>query len=139
MKTMLQRRMALVVALLSLGALGLLGLIPQGREPMAGLSLLRLGLALLAILALIRAAVPLLQGMGSRAGRKQARLRTGSVISLGGRQKVAILLVDDRELLVGFGGEQITLLAELGDPSQDSARERSPGEFRERLERISQA
>ncbi len=139
MKELLKGRSAIVVAALSLGMLGLLGLIPQGEEPMAGLSLLRMGLALLAILALIRAAVPLLQGMGRQPGRKQARLRSESMLNLGGRQKVAIVSVDGREFLVGLGGDRVTLLAELDELEEALPQGNSGAEFLERLDRIAKA
>jgi flagellar biogenesis protein FliO len=136
MKDILKGRSSLIVGALSLGMLGLLGLIPNGGEPMAGLSLIRLGLALLAILSLIRAAVPLLQGMGHKPGRKQARLRTESVLSLGGRQKVAIIVVDEREMLVGLGGDRVTLLTELQSDEEFRKDELVSSDFREQLERV---
>ncbi len=139
MKEMLKGRGALVLAVLSLGMLGLLSLVPQGEEPMAGLSLMRMGLALLAILSLIRAAVPLLQGMGRQPGHKQARLRTESMLNLGGRQKVAIVSVDGREFLVGLGGDRVTLLAELDEDAQTSSSESSGVDFLERMDRIAKA
>ncbi len=132
-------RGSLVVALLSLGMLGLLGLIPQGEEAMAGLSLMRMGLALIAILALIRAAVPLLQGLNKQPGRKQARLRNESMLSLGGRLKVAIISVDGREFLVGLSGDRVSLLSELDDLSQEALRGDDGTEFLERLEKIAKA
>ncbi len=132
-------RSALLVAILSLGMLGLLGLIPEGEEPMAGLSLMRMGLALIAILALIRAAVPLLQGLNKQTGRKQARLRNESMLSLGGRLKVAIISVDGREFLVGIGGDRVTLLSELDDMSQEALQGDGGAEFLERLEKIAKA
>ena len=132
-------RSALLVAILSLGMLGLLGLIPKGEEPMAGLSLMRMGLALIAILALIRAAVPLLQGLNKQPGRKQARLRNESMLSLGGRLKVAIISVDGREFLVGIGGDRVTLLSELDDMSQETLQGDGGAEFLERLEKIAKA
>jgi len=119
--------------------LGLLGLIPQGEEAMAGLSLMRMGLALIAILALIRAAVPLLQGLNKQPGRKQARLRNESMLSLGGRLKVAIISVDGREVLVGLSGDRVSLLSELDDLSQEALRGDDGTEFLERLEKIAKA
>ncbi|MBC8367829.1 flagellar biosynthetic protein FliO [bacterium] len=139
MQNLFKGRTALVVALLSLGMLGLLGLIPKGEEPMAGLSLLRMGLALIAILALIRVAVPLLQGLNKQPGRKQARLRNESMLNLGGRLKVAIISVDGREFLVGIGGDRVTLLSELDDLSQEPFQGEGGTEFLERLEKIAKA
>jgi flagellar biogenesis protein FliO len=139
MMDLFKGRSALLVAILSLGMLGLLGLIPKGEEPMAGLSLMRMGLALIAILALIRAAVPLLQGLNKQPGRKQARLRNESMLSLGGRLKVAIISVDGREFLVGIGGDRVTLLSELDDMSQETLQGDGGAEFLERLEKIAKA
>ena len=114
MKRILGERTSLAVAAGALALLGLLSLMPHGEEPLEGLSLLRLLLALTAILALIRAAVPALKKFSGARPGAGARMKVQEMVGLGGRHRAALLRVDDREFLVGLGNDGPRLLADLG-------------------------
>jgi len=136
MRNLMTKSPALWISIFSLAAIGLLGLIPQGEQPMAGLSLIRLGLALVAILSLIRVLVPVLQGLNKSVGRQSGRIKLEAALGLGGKQKAAILSVDGREFLIAYGQERITLLAELGEDAVNSEEGLSDEEARKLTSRL---
>jgi len=104
-----------VISGLALGCLGLLSLIPEAGGESGSFVMLRLSLALVAIVALALAAIPFLKRVpvGSQGGRR--RLRCVEQLSLGSRQRIALISVDDRELLVSLQADGCRLLSDLGE------------------------
>jgi len=134
MKRFLGERTSLAVAAGALALLGLLSLLPRGEEPMEGLALLRLLLALTAILGLIRAAVPALKKFSGGRPGAGGRMKVQEMVGLGGRHRAALLRVDEREFLVGMGSDGIRLLADLGE--REAGESAEPAEpFRSLLRR----
>ena len=134
MKKFIGDRLSLVIAAGSLALLGLLSLIPSGDEPLEGLALIRLLLALTAILALIRIAIPALRKIGGARAGARNRMKVLEMVNLGGRHRAALLSVDGREFLVGMGNDGIRLLAALGEREGEEA-EGDHEEFRTLLRR----
>ncbi len=107
-------RHPLAIAAFALGGLGLLALLPEGTNPSGTLVLVRLSLALLAIVALAFAAIPFLKRVPGATRSERRRLQCSEQLSLGARQRVALISVDERELLVSLNAEGCRLLVDLG-------------------------
>jgi flagellar biogenesis protein FliO len=115
----------LVLGAAALGLLGLTGLMPETGRQAGSFALLRLGLAMAGIMALVLGAVPALRRLplGPRGG--QGRLRCVEQLVLDGRHRLALISVDGRELLVGLQADGFVLLRDLG---ADAAADRASGE-----------
>ncbi len=121
-------RNPLVLAGLALGMLGLLTLLPAGEGTDTGLALLRMGLALTAILALAIAAVPALRRLPASGRRRASRLRCEEQLALDGRHRLALVSVDGRELLLGLPPDGFVLLADLRAGSGNEAQPAASGD-----------
>ena len=106
----------LVMAGLALGLLGLTTLLPDSTgqsEGIATFSLMRLALALVAILGLALGLVPLLRRI-PQAGRKGGgRIRCQEQLALDPKHRLALISVDGRELLLGLQSDGFVMLADL--------------------------
>lgn len=77
-------------------------------------------LLVLGLLALLLFALKRMQGMSLAAGG-QRQIQQLESLSAGARQKIVLLRVKDREILVGVSATQITALAEWTDPVSGTA------------------
>lgn len=113
MKALNWLRHPLGIAFASLGLLGLISLLPRTEETGGSLSLIRLVLALVAILALAQAALPLLRRMPAGRRGKSRRLHCEEILALDSRHRLALVSVDGRELLLSLQSDGTTLLSGL--------------------------
>jgi flagellar biogenesis protein FliO len=102
-----------VISGLALGGLGLLSLLPETGGESGSFVMLRLSLALIAIVALALAAIPFLKKVPVGSHGERRRLRCVEQLSLGSRQRIALIAVDDRELLVSLQTDGCRLLSDL--------------------------
>ncbi len=114
MKLIQALRHPFVIAGCALGLLGLLSLLPAESSLSGSLPLIRLGLALAAILALAQILVPMLRRLPAGATRKSRRLHCEETLSLDSRHRIALVSVDGRELLLSLQTEGSRLLVDLG-------------------------
>ncbi len=119
-------RHPIVIAGCALGLLGLLGLLPAGSTLSGALPLIRLGLALVAILALAQFMVPLLRRLPGGATRKSRRLCCEETLSLDSRHRLALVSVDGRELLLSLQSDGSRLLVDLADGPTRTGQDQQP-------------
>lgn len=108
-----------VVAAIAFTLLGLLSLMPGEDSTGPGLPLLRLGLALLGILAIAVAVVPALKRLPSGARRNGGRIRCEEQLALDAKHRLALVSVDGHTILLGMNPDGITLLKDLGEPCSE--------------------
>ena len=106
-------RHPLVIAGLALGGLGLLSLLPEGGSEGASFVLVRISLALTAIIALALAAIPILRRVPVGGRGMARRLQCLEQLSLDQRHRIALVSVDGRELLISLQSDGCRLLADL--------------------------
>ena len=109
-----------VISGLALGCLGLLSLLPEAGGESGSFVMLRLSLALIAIVALALAAIPFLKRVPVGSHGERRRLRCIEQLSLGSRQRIALIAVDDRELLVSLQTDGCRLLSDLGEAAAET-------------------
>jgi flagellar biogenesis protein FliO len=94
-----------------------------------------LGLILL-VAGLVRRYMPGLgqmQGGGLMPGRRQRLVQVVEVTALDRQHRVAVIQVEGRRLLVGFGGGQVSAVADL---DADIPADSEPGSMESRLEAV---
>ncbi len=107
-------RHPIIVAVCAFAALGLVGLMPADPEGGGTLPILRMTLALVGILALAQAAVPMLKRLPGGARGEGRRLRCDETLSIDSRHRLALVSVDGRELLLSLQTDGTRLIADLG-------------------------
>lgn len=90
-------------------------LVPQSEA--GAPSLLRIGAALLAVVALLLGVQAILKRTALARGAGDLRIETRLPVAKGGH--VAVVRVDGRRLLVGITASTINLISELGDGGED--------------------
>lgn len=116
----------LVLAAAAFAGVGLLALLPAPEAAATGLSLLRLAFALVGILALALGAVPWLRRLPVARGGQSRRLHCEELLGLDGRHRIALLRIDERELLVSLQADGTRLLLDLGAPAPAAATAQDP-------------
>lgn len=116
-------RHPLFIATAAFLLLGLVGLMPADPEGGGTLPILRMTLALVGILALVQAAVPLLKRLPSGSRGESRRLRCDETLSLDSRHRLALVSVDGRELLLSLQADGTRLIADLGKDSSGAGEE----------------
>jgi flagellar biosynthetic protein FliO len=114
-----------VIALSSLASTHALAAESADASPSLSAELVSLMLPLLLVVATLLAAFYLLRrrfGLATREGP----LRVAQVIAVGPRERIVLLDLDDRQLLVGVTSAQITRLATLASRARDED-EHDPG------------
>ncbi len=79
-------------------------------------ALLRVGLGLLAVLAVILALGWIMRRMGTMSGGLGGRLRVLGAVSLGSRERAVLVQVGDEQLLIGVSPGQVRTLHKLPQP-----------------------
>jgi flagellar biosynthetic protein FliO len=111
--------LAHVIALSSLASTHALAAESADASPSLSAELVSLMLPLLLVVATLLAAFYLLRrrfGLATREGP----LRVAQVIAVGPRERIVLLDLDDRQLLVGITSAQITRLATLASRARDA-------------------
>jgi flagellar protein FliO/FliZ len=104
----------------------------QTASPLSIGSLTQLTLSLIAIVALIFALGWLLKRFKLTAPRASADMNVIDELSLGPRERIALVRVGDAQVLIGIGAAGIVALTPLAQPIAISAQARTPA-FAERL------
>lgn len=91
---------------------------PLQVEPLAAGSLAKLGLGLLAVVALIVALSWAMRRMGGMAGTTAGSLRILGGLSMGTRERVVLIQVGDTQLLLGVAPGRVQTLHVLEQPIQ---------------------
>ncbi len=96
--------------------------ISVGGDAMVGMATLgKTAAALALVLLIIFAASALLKRLQHRRQPAGGRLRVVSATAVGPRERVVIVQVEERWLVLGVGGGQINKLHELAAPTQETA------------------
>ncbi|MCP4548761.1 MAG: flagellar biosynthetic protein FliO [bacterium] len=102
----------------SLGLLGLMSLAPAGEvgggEGVPGVPMVRLALALIAIVSLAIGVVPTLKRLPAAGSRRRNRMTCIEQLNLGAKHRIALVSVDDREILLGLQSDGLVLLKDIG-------------------------
>lgn len=109
-------RHPMAIAAGAFALLGTLSLLPATKVTDGSLPLARLALALIGILALAQAMIPLLRRMPGRGKGENRRLRCEEILALDSRHRLALVRVDGQELLLSLQADGSTLLSELKKP-----------------------
>lgn len=106
------------------GSLDALG---NGGEALIGMAVLgKTAAALALVIAIILICTALLKRWGNHTTRHGAHLRIVGSTSVGNRERIVIVEVEDTWLVVGVGGGRITKLHERPAPAEHTPTESSP-------------
>ena len=121
----IRSHLAHVIALSSLASTHAFAVEPAEASPSLSAELVSLILPLLLVVGTLLAAFYLLRrrfGLATREGP----LRVAQVIAVGPRERIVLLDLDDRQLLVGVTSAQITRIATLASRDRTNASDLSP-------------
>lgn len=104
-----------------------------GSSMLPGEQIIDIALALLAILALIGVIAWLAKRFSGMSAQSSHHIKTIAVMPLGARERIAVVQIGERQIVVGITPTQITTLLELDQPLDASA---SGGEFARKLQSL---
>jgi flagellar protein FliO/FliZ len=105
-----------------------------GGGPDNLVSLLSLGLGLIAVIAIIFVCAWLVKRMNGLAGANSKAMRIVSVMSVGSRERIALIEVGDKQLLVGITPSAIRTLHVFDEPVVHGSATGADGDFAKRLQ-----